>query len=64
MSRKIIRLRDVVAKTGLSQATIYDQISKGRFPKQIKLGPKAAGWVEDEIDAHIETLIAARDKVA
>lgn len=53
MGQRIIRLSEVKAKTGLSRASIYIKISKNEFPRQIKLGIRMVGWLEDEIDAWI-----------
>jgi prophage regulatory protein len=33
----------------------------GRFPKRVRIGPKTVGWLEDEIDAHTDALVAERD---
>lgn len=57
LNRKICRLPDVMARTGLSRSTIYDLIRKGKFPSQINLGPRAVGWVENEIVGWIEARI-------
>jgi prophage regulatory protein len=34
-------------------------IKDGRFPKPIKLGPRAVGWIEAEIEAHNQACIDA-----
>jgi prophage regulatory protein len=59
--RKILRLAQVRERTGLSTSSIYAKIAAGIFPKQVPLGPHSVGWVEEEIDAHNEACIAARD---
>jgi prophage regulatory protein len=59
---KIIRLRNVETKTGKKRSAIYDDIAKGIFPRQVKLGPKSVGWIEDEIDAWIKARVAERDR--
>jgi prophage regulatory protein len=46
----IIRLPQVKTRTGLSRSTIYKRISEGSFPRQVSLGDKAVGWIEQEID--------------
>jgi prophage regulatory protein len=58
---RILRLPAVRAKTGYSQSTIYEMMGQGEFPRPIALGPRARGWVECEIDAHLERKIAQRD---
>ena len=47
---KILRLPQATEKTGLSRSTIYDLISKGEFPKQVKLSPRTMGFIESEVD--------------
>ncbi len=51
MSDKVIinRLATVKHVTGLSRSTIYLRIKKGQFPKPIKLGGRAVGWVEQDV---------------
>ena len=60
MATIIIRLPEVIAKTGLSRSTIYFQISKGNFPKGVPIGDHARGWLNHEIDAWIEARAALR----
>ena len=60
MTTIIIRLPEVIAKTGLSRSTIYFQISKGNFPKGVPIGDHARGWLNHEIDAWIEARAALR----
>lgn len=47
--RRYMRLPAVTAATGFGKSTIYWKISKGQFPKPMKLGTKAVGWCADEI---------------
>jgi prophage regulatory protein len=61
VAKRILRLKDVQEKTGLKHSAIYERVLKGRFPKQFRLGAKAVGWLEEEIDAWIDTQVAARD---
>lgn len=60
-SPNIMRRPAVEAKTGLSRSTIYQQMNAGTFPKPIRLGPKAVGWLESEVLAWIEARTAERD---
>ena len=46
----ILKLRAVKSRTGLSRSTLYLRIAQGTFPKQIHLGNRAVGWIEDEIE--------------
>jgi prophage regulatory protein len=51
---EIKRRPEVEAKTGLSRSTIYEKMKNGTFPKPVKLGPRAVGWLETEVDAWIK----------
>ncbi|EXJ14590.1 hypothetical protein D779_2284 [Imhoffiella purpurea] len=46
---------EVVTRTGLSRASVYALMSKGRFPKSIKLSERAVGWRESDVAAWIES---------
>ena len=43
---KIIRLKTVLARTGLSRSTIYRKIPEGTFPAQLRISVNGAGWRE------------------
>lgn len=64
----ILRLKQLQARIGLSRSTIYDKINTKSprhdpaFPRQVSLGPDAVGWVESEVDAWLESRIAASRK--
>jgi prophage regulatory protein len=55
----VLRRPQVIARTGLKRSAIYEQMSAGTFPKCIKLGPRAVGWLETEIDDWIQSRIQA-----
>ena len=56
-----LRLPDVVKRTGLSRSTIYRAESRGQFPRHVKLGEHASGWLAHEVDAYIAARVAERD---
>ena len=49
----ILRRAQVQARTGLSRSTIYQYIQDGHFPRPLRLGPRAVGWLESEVSAWI-----------
>lgn len=57
MVKKVLRLPQVIALTGLSRSTIYLRISNNEFPKPISLGGRSVGWLESDIEAWIESKI-------
>ena len=61
MTQTFLRIADVQRATGLPRATIYEMVSKGKFPKQVKLSPRAVGWIESEVLTWQRDRIAKRD---
>ena len=45
-------MRDLSKKIGIRPSTIYEMVSKGKFPAPMKLipGGRATGWFEETID--------------
>lgn len=58
---KFIRLKEVIDRTGLARATIYKYMAEGGFPQSVSLGGRSVGWVDGEIEAWLESKVAARD---
>lgn len=57
---RILRLRDVCQRTGLSRSGIYERQQNGGFPSSIKLGNgRAVGWVASEVDEWVLAQIRA-----
>ena len=54
----ILRLSQVEERTGLSGSYIYNLMSNDEFPRPIKLGPRAVGWVESDINDWLMERIA------
>ena len=63
---RFLRLKEVVARTGLSEMTIWRRQKQNppTFPRRVKLGPNAVGWTEDEIEAWSLERLAERDRAA
>jgi prophage regulatory protein len=57
---KILRRPATRDKTGLSNATIDLKEARGEFPRRVVLGPRAIGWIEEEIDKWIAERAAER----
>jgi prophage regulatory protein len=45
----------VVAKTGLSRASIYRYVASGLFPDRRSIGPGRVAWLASEVSGWIET---------
>lgn len=50
---KILRIKSVIDMTGIPRSSLYRFVKSGHFPAPIKLGPRAAGWLETDIQAWI-----------
>lgn len=50
---QIIRRDEVLLRCGFKKSTLYAAMAEGRFPKAIRLGPRAVGWLAHEIDEWI-----------
>ncbi|MFL9841160.1 AlpA family phage regulatory protein [Sphingomonas sp. ST-64] len=48
---RILRLKTVLERTGLSRSTMYRKIHQGSFPRQIAISTRCAGWRESEVSA-------------
>lgn len=46
---RVLRLAEMIEKTGLARSTIYKYTDLGRFPRPISLGGKSVGWIDSEI---------------
>lgn len=46
---RILRLRKVLDRTGLSRSTLYRKVDDGTFPAQIRIATRCVGWRESEV---------------
>lgn len=69
---RILRRKQVEARTGLSRSTIYSKLKHNpkrpgdydpTFPVPISIGAKAVGWIESEIDAWLTAQVEKSRKV-
>jgi prophage regulatory protein len=59
MATTILRLPAVTARIGLARSTIYLRISEGTFPQPVRLGSRAVGWIETDIEDWLACQIEA-----
>jgi prophage regulatory protein len=60
-NERIIRLRTVLARTGLSRSTLYRKIAEGTFPRQLPISINGAGWHESAVERWIADPAAYRE---
>jgi len=64
---RILRLKAVLDRTGLSRSTLYRKIELGTFPAQVRISERCIGWRESDIDRwlrspmHYSRLKSGRD---
>ena len=58
---KLIRLKEVMACTGLGRSSIYKLKALGQFPESVSLGERAVAWIESEVEEFILNKIEERD---
>ena len=69
--KRLIRLPEVLTRTGFGRTSIYRKMEDGSFPRSVKLGgpledsnvfdSQAVAWIEDEVEQWIESRIEGRD---
>jgi prophage regulatory protein len=51
---RILRLPEVCSVTGLGRSMIYQMEADQRFPKRVRIGTRAVGWLEGEVRAWLQ----------
>ncbi|AMK16777.1 prophage CP4-57 regulatory protein [Sphingobium sp. MI1205] len=49
-SSSLLRLPEVLRRTGLKRSTLYNKIAAGSFPSQIQISNNCTAWRESEIE--------------
>jgi prophage regulatory protein len=62
-SDRIIRLKTVLDRTGLSRSTVYRKIAEGTFPSQVRISVHGAGWRESAINRWIADPVGYREEM-
>lgn len=64
---RVLRLRQVQERIGLSRSTIYDRMNvdspryDSTFPRPMKIGFSAVGWLEESINDWIRSKMGGVD---
>jgi prophage regulatory protein len=54
---RVLRLKEVCKVTGLGRSFIYQLQAEDQFPHSIKIGVRAVGWLEREVQEWVERRI-------
>lgn len=60
----ILRMSQLTEEVGLCRTSIENKVKAGTFPRPIKLGERAVGWLACDIDKWIEERARASKKAA
>lgn len=62
-TQRLIRIREVIQRTGLSKSSIYDLMAQDSFPKTIRLSEhgRSVAFLESEVVEWMAARIAARN---
>ena len=61
IGKRILRKREVLERLGVRQTALHENFIKTGRLRFVKLGARAVGAIEDEVDALIEELRQERD---
>jgi len=48
---RILRIKAVLDRTGLSRSTLYRKMQNGTFPRQVHISTRCTGWRESAVNA-------------
>ena len=57
-NQRLIRRKEVQAKTGLGASSIYAMMKSGEFPQCLNLSERRVAWIESDIDKWIAERVA------
>ncbi|WP_333838258.1 helix-turn-helix transcriptional regulator [Acinetobacter schindleri] len=60
---RLIRRKEVQAKTGLGASSIYAMMQQGTFPKAINISERRVAWIESDIDLWISERIKSHKAI-
>ncbi|USR37840.1 AlpA family phage regulatory protein [Ectopseudomonas hydrolytica] len=61
VSRRVMRLKEVMFVSGLGRSSIYNYIAAGKFPKSRPLGGGIVGWDSVEIQRWVDAVLDGQE---
>jgi prophage regulatory protein len=58
--RRLLRLPEVIERTGLSRTSIYRAMQAGEFPRAVPLFRRGVAWPAEEVEGWIASRLDAR----
>ena len=59
---RVLRIDEVMSRTGLRRTAIYELEARGDFPARVQLTARAVGWVESAVEHWLLARIAAHPR--
>jgi prophage regulatory protein len=56
---RVIRVPQVLDKAGVGRTKLYEMIEQGEFPRPFRLGLRAIGWLERDVERWIQLRVKA-----
>ncbi|SFJ91479.1 transcriptional regulator, AlpA family [Sphingomonas sp. NFR04] len=53
---RILRIKAVMALTGLTRSTLYRKMDAGTFPKNTRISARCVGWRESAVSEWLDSL--------
>jgi predicted DNA-binding transcriptional regulator AlpA len=57
---RLIRLPEVLRRTGMSRSWLYDAMRTGSFPTPVRIGERAVAWHEADLTQWLASRVRAR----
>lgn len=57
MAQSLLRLPQVIERSGYKRSSIYAMVRRGEFPEPIPLGPRIVVWDSEQIDEWVRQQI-------
>ena len=54
----LLRIQEVLNKTGKSRSAMYRDVAAGLFPASIRIGDSAVAWLESDVEKWIDARVA------
>jgi len=54
--KQILRTKEVIHEYGLSRSTIWRKERAGTFPRKVKIGSRAVGYLISDLDTWLQSL--------
>jgi len=54
--KEVFREKEVIKIFGKSRSSIWRDEKEGRFPRRVKIGVRAVGWLRSSLESHLRGL--------